>query len=81
LKAFVYPPEKGVDQGRVDPEETSEEGNNNIADGKMTSTEILVCIRYDCDGVQEATAANSKRQDKGGVEMRKTYPRDVQHYD
>lgn len=69
MKAFVDPPEKGVDQGRVDPEETSEEGNNNIADGKMTSTEILVCIRCDCDGVQEATAANSKRQDKGRVEM------------
>jgi hypothetical protein len=39
LKAFVYPPEKGVDQASVDPEEMSEEGNNNVADGKMTSTQ------------------------------------------
>jgi hypothetical protein len=39
LKVFVYPPEKGVDHARVDPEKMFEEGNNNVADEKMTSTQ------------------------------------------
>jgi len=39
LKAFVYPPRKGVDHARVVPEEMFEEGDNNVADEKMTSTQ------------------------------------------